>query len=88
MSQWFYSNHLSLQCHDIFLCNTCCTYSMLNGIVDSQKVRAQKAASSSHSTGESSFIPCHSEEQQEIEMLKETLRQRNKEMRWRDEEQR
>jgi hypothetical protein len=48
---------------------------MLNGIIDFQKVRAQKAASSSQSTGGSSFIPRRSEERQEIEMLKETLRQ-------------
>jgi hypothetical protein len=49
-------------------------YSMLNGIVDSRKLRAQKVASSSQSTGGSSFIPRRSEERQEIEMLKETLR--------------
>jgi hypothetical protein len=62
---------------------------MLNGIVDSRKVRAQKAVSSSQSTGGGgSFIPRHSKERQEIKMLKETLRQRDEEMRWRDEEQR
>jgi hypothetical protein len=59
---------------------------MLNGIVDSRKVRAQKAASSSQSTRGSSFIPRCSKERQEIEMLKETLRQRDEEMRQRDEE--
>jgi hypothetical protein len=79
VSRWFHSNPLSLQCRDIFLCNTCCRYSMLNDIVDSQKVRAQKAVSSSQSTGGSSFIPRRSEELQEIKMLKETLRQRDKE---------
>jgi hypothetical protein len=79
VSRWFHSNPLSLQCRDIFLCNTCCRYSMLNGIVDSQKVRAQKVVSSSQSTGGSSFIPRRSEELQEIKMLKETLRQRDKE---------
>jgi hypothetical protein len=47
---------------------------MLNGIVDSRKLRAQKVVSSSQSTGGSSFIPRRSEERQEIEMLKETLR--------------
>jgi hypothetical protein len=51
MSRWFHSNPLSLQGHDIFLCNTYCRYSMLNGILDSQKVRAHKAAVSSQSTG-------------------------------------
>jgi hypothetical protein len=61
---------------------------MLNGIVDSRKVRAQKAASSSQSTGGSSFIPRHTEERQEIKMLKETLRRRDEEMSRRDEEQR
>jgi hypothetical protein len=61
---------------------------MLNGIVDSHKVRAQKATSSSQSTGGSSLIPHRSEEWQEIEMLKETLRQRDKEMRQQDKEQR
>jgi hypothetical protein len=63
VSQWFYSNPLSLQCRDVFLCNTCYRYSMLNGIVDSQKVRAQKAVSSSQSIGRSSFIPRHSKKQ-------------------------
>jgi hypothetical protein len=61
---------------------------MLNGIVDSWKLRAQKAASSSQSIGGSSFIPCRSEERQLFEMFKETLRQRDEEMRWRDEEKR
>jgi hypothetical protein len=88
MSRWFHSNHLSVQCRDIFLCNTCCRYSILNGIVDSQKVRAHKATSSLQSTRGSSFIPRCSEERQEIKMLKETLRQRDEEMRRQDEEQR
>jgi hypothetical protein len=61
---------------------------MLNGIVDSRKVRAQKVASSSQSTGGSSFIPRRLKERQEIEMLKETLRQQDEEMRQRDEEPR
>jgi hypothetical protein len=33
----------------------------------------------------SSFVPHHSEDRHEIEMLKESLRQQDKEMRWRDE---
>jgi hypothetical protein len=61
---------------------------MLNGIVDSQKVRAQKAVLSLQSTGGSSVIPRRSKERQEIEMLKETLRQRDKQQRQRDEVQR
>jgi hypothetical protein len=51
VNRWFHSNHLSLQCRDIFLCNTCYKYFMLNGIVDSRKVRAQKATTSSQSSG-------------------------------------
>jgi hypothetical protein len=47
-----------LQCYDIFLCNTCCRYSMLNGIVDSRYVRAEKAAMSSQSTGAGSSFFC------------------------------
>jgi hypothetical protein len=74
-----------LQCYDIFLCNTCCRYSILNGIVDSRHVRAQKDVTSSQSTGAgSSFFS----RQSEIEQLKETLRQRDKEQRQRDEFQR
>jgi hypothetical protein len=42
---------VSLQCYDIFLCNTCCMYSMLNGVVDSRHVRAEKVVTSSQSTG-------------------------------------
>jgi hypothetical protein len=61
---------------------------MLNGIVDSRKMKAQKVVSSSQSTWGSNFIPCRSKERQEIEMLKETLRQRDEEMRRWDEEQR
>jgi hypothetical protein len=45
VNRWLHSNPLSLQYRDIFLCNTCCGYSMLNDIIDSQNVRAQKAAS-------------------------------------------
>jgi hypothetical protein len=76
---------VSLQCYDIFLCNICYRYSILNGVVDSQYVRAQKAATSSQSTGAgSSFFS----RQSKIEQLKETLRQRDEEQRQRDEFQR
>jgi hypothetical protein len=74
VSQYFHSNPLSLQCSDIFLCTTCCRYSILNGIIDSQKVRAQKVALSSQSSGGSSFVPHRSEDRLAIEMLKESLR--------------
>jgi hypothetical protein len=69
---------------DIFLCNTCCRYAMLNGIIESRKVRAQKGVSSSHSS-ESTFLPRRSEDRFEIEMLKESLKEWDEEMRWRDE---
>jgi hypothetical protein len=58
---------------------------MLNGIIDSQKVRTQKVVTSSQSSGGSSFIPRRSEDRLEIEMLKESLRQRGEEMRRQDE---
>jgi hypothetical protein len=61
---------------------------MLNGIIDSRKMRAQKDASSLQSTGGSSFIPYRSEDQLEIEMLKESLWQRDEKMRRWDEEMR
>jgi hypothetical protein len=48
---------------------------MLNGVVDSWHVRAEKAATSSQSTGAGSSFFSH---QSEIEQLKETLRQRDK----------
>jgi hypothetical protein len=76
---------VSLQCYDIFLCNTCCRYSMLNGVVDSWHVRAEKAVMSSQSTCAGSSFFSH---QSEIEQLKETLRQRDEEQRHRDELQR
>jgi hypothetical protein len=40
VSRWFHSNHLSWQCRDIFLYKMCCSYGMLNGIINSWKVRA------------------------------------------------
>jgi hypothetical protein len=54
---------------------------MLNGIVDSCHVRAEKAAMSSQSTGAGSSFFSH---QSEIKQLKETLRQRDEEQRQRD----
>jgi hypothetical protein len=58
---------------------------MLNGVVDSRHVRAQKAITSSQSIGAgSSFFS----QQSEIKQLKETLRQRNEEQRQRDKFQR
>jgi hypothetical protein len=58
---------------------------MLNGIIDSRKVRAQRAPRSLQSS-RSSFIPHRSENRLLIEMLKESLRQRDEEMRPWDEE--
>jgi hypothetical protein len=58
---------------------------MLNGVVDSWHVRAQKVATSSQSTGAGSSFVSH---QSEIKQLNETLRQWDEEQRQRDEEQR
>jgi hypothetical protein len=55
---------------------------MLNGVVDSRHVRAQKAATSSQSTSEGSSFFSH---QSEIEQLKETLRQWDEEQRQQNE---
>jgi hypothetical protein len=58
---------------------------MLNGVVDSRHVRAQKATTLSQSTcAGSSFFS----RQSKIEQLKETLRQCDEEQRQRDEFQR
>jgi 3-hydroxy-3-methylglutaryl CoA synthase len=57
---------------------------MLNGIVDSQHVRAEKVVKSSQSTGAVSSFFSH---QSEIEQLNETLRQRDEEQRQRYEMQ-
>jgi hypothetical protein len=58
---------------------------MLNGVVGSRYVRAEKAVTSLQITGAgSSFFS----RQSEIEQLKETLRQRDEEQRQRDEMQR
>jgi hypothetical protein len=60
-------------------------YFMLNGVIDSWHVRAQKAATSSQSTdARSSFVSHRSE----IEQLKETLRQWDEEQRQQDKFQR
>jgi hypothetical protein len=61
---------------------------MLNGIVDSWKVRAQKVVASSWSAGGSSFIPRRSEDQLVIKSLKESRRQQDKELQQQDEVQR
>jgi hypothetical protein len=58
---------------------------MLNGVVDSRHVRAQKDVTSSQSTGAgSSFFS----RQSEIQQLNETLRQRDEEQRQQDKFQR
>jgi hypothetical protein len=57
---------------------------MLNGVVDSQHVRAEKVVMSSQSTGAASSFFSH---QSEIEQLNETLRQRDEEQRQRYEMQ-
>jgi hypothetical protein len=54
---------------------------MLNRIIDSRKVKAQKATVSSQSLG-NSFVPRRWEDRLEIKMLKESLRQQGVEM-WR-----
>jgi hypothetical protein len=58
---------------------------MLNNVVDSRHVRAEKAVMSSRSTDAGSRFFSR---QSEIEQLKETLRQRDEEQRQRDEMQR
>jgi hypothetical protein len=56
--------------------NVSCMYSMLNGVIASREVRAQKAAQSSQSSVSSSVHHC-SEDELEIIRLKETMRQRD-----------
>jgi hypothetical protein len=65
---------MSLQCYDVFLCNTCCRYSIINSVVVSRHVRAQKVVTSSQSIGAGSSFVSH---QSKIEQLNETLRQRD-----------
>jgi hypothetical protein len=50
-------------------------------------MRAQKVVASLQSS-RSTFVPCHSEDYLEIEMLKESLRERDEEMRRWDKEMR
>jgi hypothetical protein len=57
--------------------NVCCSYSMLNGLIDSRDVRSQKVAQLSQSSASSS-IRRRSEDQLEIIRLKEAMRQRGK----------
>jgi hypothetical protein len=57
-------------------CNVCCRYSMLNGVIDSREMRAQKEALSSQSSGTSS-VRRRSEDELEIIRLKEAMRQRD-----------
>jgi hypothetical protein len=54
-------------------CNVCCSYSMLNGLIDSREVRSQKAAQSSQSSGSSSIRRCLKDELKIIR-LKEAMR--------------
>jgi hypothetical protein len=58
---------------------------MPNGIIDSQNVRAQKVVAVVQSSVGSSFVPRRPKDRLEIEMLKESVRQRDEEMRRRDE---
>jgi hypothetical protein len=57
-------------------CNVCCRYSILNEVIDSRDVRAQKAALSSQSSG-TSFVRRRSEDELEIIRMKEAMRQRD-----------
>jgi hypothetical protein len=54
--------------------NVCCRYSMLNEVIDSMKVRAQKVAQLTQSSGSSS-VRRRSEDELEIIRLKETMMQ-------------
>jgi hypothetical protein len=56
--------------------NVCCSYSMLNRLIDSREVRSQKAAQSSQTSGNSS-ICCCSKDELKIIRLKEAMRQRD-----------
>jgi hypothetical protein len=57
-------------------CNVYCSYSMLNGLIDSREVRSQKETQSSQSSGSSSVHRRRSEDEFEIIRLKEAMRQR------------
>jgi hypothetical protein len=56
--------------------NICCRYSMLNGVIDSREVRAQKAAQSSQNLGSSS-VHRRLVDELEIIRLKEAMRQQD-----------
>jgi hypothetical protein len=55
-------------------CSVCFRYSMLNEVIDLRKVRAQKAAHSTQSSG-SSFVYHRSKDELKIIRLKEAMRQ-------------
>jgi hypothetical protein len=57
-------------------CNVYCRYSMLNGVIDSREVKAQKVALSSQNSSTSS-VRRRSEDELEIIRLKEAMRQRD-----------
>jgi hypothetical protein len=50
---------------------------MLNGVIDSREVKAQKVALSSQSSASTSSVRCCSKDEHEIIRLKETIRQRD-----------
>jgi hypothetical protein len=56
-------------------CSVYCSYSMLNGVIDSREVRSQKAAQSSQSSGSSSIHRHRSEDELRIIRLKEAMMQ-------------
>jgi hypothetical protein len=47
---------------------------MLNGVIDSREVKAQKVALSSQSSASTSSVRCCSKDEHEIIRLKETIR--------------
>jgi hypothetical protein len=55
-------------------CNVCYMYFMLNRVIDSREVRAQKAATSTQSSGSSSIYHLPEDELKMIR-LKEAMRQ-------------
>jgi hypothetical protein len=57
-------------------CNVCCSYSMLNGLIDSREVRSHKAAQSSQGS-RSSSVHHRSKDQVKIIRLKEAMRHRD-----------
>jgi hypothetical protein len=55
-------------------CNVYCSYSMLNGLIDSREVRSPKVTHLSQSSGSSSIRSRRSEDELEIVRLKEAMR--------------